>query len=58
MKFPTLTSAEYKKQWSKLIEENLRLKKHISKLEESVAFENGRFTRAASELIELRKVKH
>jgi hypothetical protein len=58
MRLPTLTPAEYKKEWSKLIEENLRLRRYISKLEEDVKFENERFTRATSELIELRKVKH
>ncbi len=43
MKLPTLTPAEYKKEWAKLIEENARLRKHLARAEEDVSFENSRY---------------
>jgi len=43
MKLPTLTIPEYRKEYGRLIEENLKLRKHLDQARKDVEFENGRY---------------
>jgi ribosomal protein S15P/S13E len=48
MRLPILTPVEYKRKWSELMEENLRLKKHLEQARKDVESENRRFGDAIS----------
>jgi dynactin complex subunit len=52
---PTLTIPEYRAEFIRLTEENMRLRRHIVQLEKSLEEENRRRTALALELVNQRK---